>query len=136
MTKLLATAAAAFLLGAIPSLAQEVAGGDAAKGEATFRQCAACHAVGASAKNKIGPVLNGVIGRKPGIYEGFKYSPAMIEYGQAHVWDVATLDTYLEAPRKVVTGTKMAFAGLRKPEDRANVIAYLATLSEGGTPTQ
>lgn len=131
MGKGLAAAAVALLL-STPAMAQDVAG-DAAAGEKTFRQCGACHAVGAGAKNKVGPELNGVIGRKPGSIEGFSYSAAMKTYGESHVWDAATLAVYLENPRKVVTGTKMAFAGLRKPEDRANVIAYLAQFNADGS---
>ena len=111
--------------------------GDAEAGERTFRKCQACHAVGEGAANKVGPVLNGVIGRTAGTLEGFDYSDAMIEKGEGGlVWSPETLDTYLEKPRDVVPGTKMAFAGLRKEDERQNVIAYLATFgdeAEGGS---
>lgn len=104
--------------------------GDAAKGEAIFKKCKACHTV-EPGKKKIGPSLHGIIGMTAGIVEGFKYSKAMIGYGAAGtVWTEETLSAYLEAPRKVVKGTKMAFPGLKKPEDRADVIAYLAQFSE------
>lgn len=131
MTNSFAAAALVLLAGAAPAIAQDVAGG-----ERLFRRCAACHAIGEGAANKVGPELNGVVGRTPGTVEGFAYSPAMVAYGEAHVWDAATLDTYLENPRQAVPGNKMAYAGLRKPEDRADVIAYLATFGAGGTPTQ
>lgn len=100
------------------------AAGDAEKGAKVFRKCKACHVVD-SDKNKVGPSLQNVINRKPGSVDGYKYSSAMIEYGESHVWDAATLSAYLEKPKKVVKGTKMAFAGLRKEKDRDDVIAYL-----------
>ncbi|UOM35444.1 cytochrome c family protein [Acuticoccus sp. I52.16.1] len=126
MTKLvLAVAAAVTLATAAPALAQ-----DPAAGEKVFRMCMACHAVGEGAQNKIGPQLNGVIGRQPGTLEGFKYSPGMVEFGEGKVWDEALLDSFLESPRKSVKGTKMAFGGLRREEQRADIIAYLATFSE------
>ncbi|RAH99333.1 cytochrome c family protein [Acuticoccus sediminis] len=121
----LAAAALAALAVAPPAMAQ-----DPAAGEKVFRMCMACHAVGEGAKNKIGPELNGIIGRQPGHMEGFQYSPAMVSFGEGKVWDEALLDQYLENPRTVVKGTKMAFGGLRRPEQRADVIAYLATFSQ------
>lgn len=120
------TLAAMMVLVAAPALAQD---GDPAAGEKVFRQCMACHAVGEGAANKIGPELNELIGRVPGSLEGYQYSPAMVEYGQSHVWDAETLDGYLAAPRQVVPGTKMAYPGLRKDDMRADLIAYLATFS-------
>jgi cytochrome c len=98
---------------------------DAAAGEKVFAKCKACH-VADTDQNKIGPSLKGVIGRTAGTLEGYKYSPAMVEAGKGGmVWDDATLTEYLKAPKAVVKGTKMAFAGLKKDEDLANVIAYL-----------
>lgn len=110
---------------AIPAFAE----GDPEKGKKVYRKCKACHVVD-SDKNRVGPHLQNVIDRTPGAVEGFKYSKAMKAFGEENTWDVETLDAYLEKPKKVVKGTKMAFAGLRKAEDRANVIAYLATFSE------
>ena len=110
--------AGALLLGSQAALAE----GDAAAGEKVFRKCKACHSLEAG-ENKIGPSLHGVFGRTAGTVEGFKYSDAMKESGI--VWDESTLDAYLENPKKNVPGTRMAFPGLRKEEDRANVIAYL-----------
>ena len=96
--------------------------GDAAKGEAVFKRCKACHYADKD-KNKTGPHLVDVIGRKAGSLEGFKYSKAMRE--SQLVWDEATLIAYLKAPKKFLKGTKMAFAGLKKEADIENVIAYL-----------
>ncbi len=104
--------------------------GDAAKGEKTFRKCKACHAVEAG-KNKVGPSLHNLIGRTAGTSEGFKYSKAMVTFGESgKVWDEATISTFLEKPKTLVKGTKMAFVGLKKPADRDNVIAYLKQFSE------
>jgi len=101
--------------------------GDAEAGKKVFAKCAVCHVVD-KPQNKVGPTLHGVIGRPAGTVEGFKYSDAMKNSGL--VWDEATLDAYLENPKEHVKGTKMAFAGLKKPEDRANVIAYIAEASK------
>ncbi len=110
------------------------ADGDAANGEKVFKKCTACHAVGPEAKNKVGPELNGIVGRKVAAVEGFKYSPAMVEFGAGDkVWDAATLDAYLASPKGVVPKTKMAFAGLKKEDERADVIAYLAQFAEDGS---
>lgn len=98
------------------------ADGDVAAGKKVFRKCQACHVV-EKGKNRVGPSLYGVIGRKAGSVDGFKYSDAMSSYGE--VWTEEALDNYLQSPRDVVKGTKMAFPGLKKAEDRADVIAYL-----------
>ena len=103
---------------------------DAAAGEKVFAKCKACH-VADEDKNKIGPSLHGVIGRTAGTHEGFKYSPAMVDAGKSGVvWDEPTLTKYLHDPKAMVKGTKMAFAGLKKDEDIANVIAYLKQESQ------
>lgn len=108
-------------------LAQEAAG-DAANGEKVFRKCMACHEVGPDAKAKVGPPLNGVIGRTAGTLEGFAYSDAMVAAGEGGlVWTAETIGELLEKPKDFVPGTKMTFAGLRKEGERADVIAYLAT---------
>ncbi len=108
---------------------------DLAAGETVFKKCAACHAVGPEAKNKVGPVLNGLIGREVAKVEGFKYSQgegSMTEWGAGKKWDVATLTSYLPKPKDLVPKTKMAFAGLNKPEDVTNVIAYVAQFDAAG----
>ncbi len=107
------------------------ADGDAEKGESVFKKCRACHAIGEGAKNKVEPVLNGVVGRTAGTAEDFKYSPAMIEAGEGGmVWTNETLAQYLADPRGFVPKNRMAFAGLKKDEDVQNVIAYLDQFSE------
>ncbi|MER8549159.1 cytochrome c family protein [Mesorhizobium sp. M1169] len=103
---------------------------DAAAGEKVFAKCKVCH-VADKDQNKVGPSLNGVIGRTAGTHPGFSYSKAMTEAGKSGVkWDEATLTTYLRDPRAMVKGTKMAFVGLKKDEDIANVIAYLKQFSK------
>lgn len=120
------------LLGlATPSWAQDDL---VAEGEGVFRRCAACHEIGEGAEHRVGPELNGIIGRTAGTAEGYAYSDAMVEAGAGGlVWTAETLDPYLARPREMVPGTKMAFAGLRKPEDIAAVIAYLE--AAGGEAT-
>ena len=102
-----------------PALAEDVA-----KGEKVFKRCKACHYADKE-KNKTGPYLVDVIGRKAGSIDGYKYSKAMRE--SQLVWDDATLTAYLKAPKKFLKGTKMAFACLKKEADIKNVIAYLKT---------
>jgi len=92
-------------------------------GETLFKKnCAICHTLEAG-KNKIGPSLAGVVGRKAGSVPGFAYSAANKNSGD--IWDAQTLDTYLADPRKFMPGTKMVFAGLKTPEDRKALIEYL-----------
>ncbi|MGB5559089.1 MAG: cytochrome c family protein [Paracoccaceae bacterium] len=111
--------------------------GDAAAGEKVFRKCMACHEIGPDAQSKTGPILTGVVGRKAGVIEGFAYSDALkaaAEGDTGLVWTPENLDAFLTKPKDFLAGTKMTFAGLRKDEDRANVIAYLATFAkEGGS---
>lgn len=103
---------------------------DAAAGEKVFTKCKVCHVADADT-NKIGPSLHGVIGRTAGTHPDFKYSEAMIAAGASGVkWDEPTLTTYLHDPKALVKGTKMAFSGLKKDEDIANVIAYLKQFSK------
>jgi len=97
--------------------------GNAAAGKTLSSKCAVCHSFVAG-QNKIGPSLAGIIGRKAGTAPNFGYSPAM--KASKLTWNVATLDRYLANPRATVPGTKMIFAGLPAPADRANLIAYLA----------
>ncbi|MER8955431.1 cytochrome c family protein [Mesorhizobium sp. M0833] len=102
----------------------------AAAGEKVFAKCKVCH-VADKDQNKVGPSLNGVIGRTAGTHPGFSYSKAMTEAGKSGVkWDEATLTNYLRDPKAMVKGTKMAFVGLKKDEDIANVIAYLKQFSK------
>ena len=103
---------------------------DAAAGEKVFVKCRACHQIGEGAKNAVGPVLNGVVGRKAGTYPGYSYSDANKNSGIT--WDEATLKEYLKNPRAKVPGTKMIFPGLTKEEDIDNVIAYLKQFGPDG----
>ncbi len=106
-----------------------LAGGDAAKGKKVFAKCKACHAL-AKGKNKIGPSLYGVFGRKAGTAPGFKrFSPAIKKSGV--VWNAETLDKYLAKPRAFIKGNRMPFAGLKKKADRDNLIAYLEKATKG-----
>jgi len=100
--------------------------GDAENGERVFRRCQVCHAIGEGAANKVGPQLNGVVGRRWASVEGFSYSNDLVAGGEeGRVWDEATLHAYLENPKKVAPRGKMAFPGLRQAEERADVIAYI-----------
>src|SRR6202042_1527627 len=103
---------------------------DAAAGEKVFAKCKICHQIGEGAKNMVGPVLSGVVGRKAGSYPDYHYSDA--NKGSGITWDEATLKEYLRDPKAKVPGTKMAFPGLPKEEDEDNVIAYLATFGPDG----
>lgn len=129
MKTALKLAIAAVALTSLTGIAQ--ADGDAKKGEKVFRKCKACHMIGENAKNRVGPPLNNIIGAKAGSQEGFKYSKAMTEKGEGGLtWTEETIDSYLEKPKDVVPGTKMAFPGLKKEDDREDVIAYLKTFSK------
>lgn len=109
------------------SAAPAMASGDVVAGEKLFKRCKACHVVDAE-KHKTGPHLVNIMGRTAGTVEGYKrYSKAMKASGI--VWNEETLDGYLEKPKVYVKGTRMAFAGLRKEADRANVITYLKRYS-------
>jgi cytochrome c len=97
-------------------------------GKVVFKKCMACH-VADKKQNKVGPSLNGVIGRKPGSIEGFKYSEAMVAHGTTlAAWDEAAIDKYLTDPKAYVPKNKMAFAGLKEEKDRKAVIAYLKSV--------
>ena len=103
-----------------------VQAGDAEKGAKVYRKCVSCHMIGDGAKNRVGPQLNGIIGREIGAVADYKYSKAMVKYAAAEkLWSEENLAAYLESPRKVVKGGRMAFAGLRKEKDRDDIIAYL-----------
>ncbi|SFR89206.1 c-type cytochrome [Sphingomonas jatrophae] len=108
---------------ALPTMAS--AQGDPARGKTVFARCMACHQTVAG-RNGLGPTMAGVVGRKAGTVPGYNYSAALKKSGL--VWSPAALDSYLLKPAAKVPGTKMIFPGLPKPEDRANIIAYLTTL--------
>jgi cytochrome c len=101
---------------------------NAENGEQVFKKCRACHQVGDSAKNGVGPMLNGLIGRTSGTVAEFNYSDANKEAGaKGLVWSEDELNKYLEAPLTYMPKNKMAFAGLKDEADRKDVIAYLKT---------
>lgn len=103
------------------------ADGDAAKGEKIYVKCKTCHDIDKGV-NKVGPSLKGLVGRKAAAVPDFKYSEAMIAKGaEGVVWDEATLTVYLPDPKAFVPKTKMVFAGLKKPEDIEDLIAFLKT---------
>lgn len=120
-------AALALVLGAltaVPALAQEA--NPDAQGAKVFRRCAACHKIGPGAGNEVGPNLNGLVGRIAGTEPDFEYSEAMKKAGaNGLVWNNDTLFAYLENPKQMVPGTKMAFAGLKSEDDRHAVVAYI-----------
>jgi cytochrome c len=98
---------------------------DAAAGEKVFSVCKACHQVGDTAKNAVGPVLNGLFGRKAGSVEGYNYSEANKKSGIT--WSEEEFTKYIQDPKAVVPGTKMAFAGVKDPQKIKDLIAYLHT---------
>src|ERR1051325_4012012 len=106
---------------------------DAAAGEKVFLQCKACHQVGETAKNAIGPVLNGLFGRKAGTVEGYSYSAANKNSGLT--WDEATFREYIKDPKAKVPGTKMAYAGLKDEKRIDDLIAYLKQFEASGKKT-
>jgi cytochrome c len=107
-----------------PALAQE---GDRALGETVFRKCLACHRID-TPDNLTGPNLQHIIGRPAGAVKEYKYSPAMqAKAAEGWIWTEDNLKAYLAEPQHVVPGTKMAFPGLKKPEELSNLIAFLKT---------
>ena len=127
LSRLLAIAAAAFVVSACAASAEDVAAG-----EHVFRKCKSCHEIGPDAANMVGPVLNGVVGRPAGSYPEYHYSDANKDSGLT--WDEATLTVYLRNPQAKVPHTKMAFPGLTSEADIANVIAYLKQFGPDGKP--
>ena len=100
-----------------------IASASAADGEKVFKKCAACHSIVKGGSNKIGPALWGTLGRKAGSISGYKYSKAMIAYGK--VWSFEEMNGFLIKPKDWIKGTKMSFAGLKNPKERAAVILYM-----------
>jgi cytochrome c len=98
---------------------------DAAAGEKVFAVCKACHQMGDNAKNAVGPVLNGLLGRKSGSVEGYNYSDANKKSGIT--WNEATFSDYIKDPKAKIPGTKMAFAGIKDEQKIKDLIAYLHT---------
>lgn len=137
ITHIRAAAPAAALVGALLTLAplpsfgaEEI--GNVETGATLFRsQCSNCHQIGAGATNRIGPQLNGIFGRSAGAVPDFRYSKDMLRMGAGGLeWHLETLDPYLENPRALISGTRMSYRGLKDPQERADVIAYLRAFSD------
>ena len=121
------TAVLFFGIAAAPALGQ-----DAAAGSRVFNQCRACHTIEDGGPNRVGPNLYGVVGRKAGANDGFRYSANMKELGeQGHVWTEEHLRAYLTNPKSVVPRGTMAFAGVRNPQQLNDLLAYLKQNSPG-----
>jgi cytochrome c len=120
---------------AVP-VAQLMATADAAAGANSFKKCASCHSADKSSPNKVGPGLWEILNRPIAAHEGFSYSAAMKDFskGGAEKWDYEHLNHFLAAPKAYIAGTAMGFAGLKKDDERANVIAYLRSLSDNPAP--
>ncbi|TXN01895.1 cytochrome c family protein, partial [Methylobacterium sp. WL122] len=116
----------------VEPIAVRLASANVEKGQGGTKACQACHSFEKGGPNKVGPDLWEVVERKKGGHEGFEYSAGMKEKGGA--WTYADLDEFLTSPKAYVKGTKMAFAGISSPQERANVIAYLHTLSDSPKP--
>ncbi len=110
---------------ATPAIAQ-----DTAAGEKVFATCKICHQIGETAKNSVGPQLNGVIGRKAGTVPGYAYSPANRDSGLT--WNEATFTEYIQDPQAKVPGTKMVFPGVKDPKQIKDLIAYLKQFGADG----
>jgi cytochrome c len=119
---------------AIEPIAPLLASADAAAGETVFKKCVACHTPESGGANKVGPNLWGIVGRAIGSHAGFGYSAGMKEYASNGAWDYEKLSAFIAAPKATVKGTAMGYAGLKKAEERANLIAYLRTLSDSPAP--
>jgi cytochrome c len=103
---------------------------DAEAGKASFNKCLACHAIGDGAKNKVGPVLNGINGRKSGTVEGYSYSDANKNSGIT--WSKEEFLDYIKDPRAKIPGTKMIFAGIKNEKEAGDLWAYLAQYDKDG----
>lgn len=114
--------------GTVAAFAAPASAQDAAKGAVVFRSCRACHTVGPAARNKAGPMLNGVVGRKAASVPGFAYSKAMEEAAaKGLVWNEANLRAYLDSPDTFLPRGVMAFAGVKDSAKLNDLIAYLKT---------
>ncbi|MEP0522080.1 MAG: c-type cytochrome [Hyphomicrobiales bacterium] len=111
-----------------------LASASADDGQSVAKKCAACHNFVEGGANKVGPNLWNVVNAVPAAHDGFKYSSALQEYGASNVWAYENLNSFLKAPKKYISGTSMGFAGIKKADERADLIAYLRTLSNDPAP--
>lgn len=111
-----------------PSLAELLVTASADKGARQFAKCKSCHTIDKGGRNGTGPNLYGILGRNVAATDGFRYSGALTNQGG--VWDLALLDAWLASPKAAIPGNTMSFAGIRKPEQRADLIAYLNSFSD------
>ena len=120
---------ATLLLWSLPISATDI--GDAGRGEAVFAQCKTCHQIGKGAKNRIGPQLNLLFGRRAGSVEDFRYSKGLVRRGRDGMqWTFENLDAYIENPKALVSDTRMNFAGIGDAAQRADLLAYLRAFSD------
>lgn len=117
------------LLSAQPAAAQDVAAG-----ERSWNKCRACHQIGETAKNAVGPLLNGLFGRAAGTIEGYNYSPA--NKGSGITWDEAVFAEYIKDPKARIPGTKMTFAGIKNEQEIRDLTAFLKQFDRDGKKTQ
>jgi cytochrome c len=116
-------------------IATLLASADASAGETAFKKCQACHSGEKGGPNKVGPDLWDIVNRPVAAHEGFSYSAGMKTFAEGgKTWDFENLNHFLAAPKKFVAGTAMGFAGLKKDDERANLLAYLHTLSDNPAP--
>lgn len=115
------------------SLGTLLASADVKKGESAAKQCAACHDFTKGGPNKTGPNLWGIVGRKHAAHEGFAYSDAMAAKS-GDDWTYEALNEFIKSPKEAIPGTKMAFGGVKKDQTRADLLAYLQTLSDNPVP--
>jgi cytochrome c len=118
------------VMGMVAALSNNAHAHDAASGADVYKKCRACHQVGESAVNAVGPQLNGIIGRKAGTVDGFAYSDANKSSGVT--WDKATFLKYIKDPRAAMPGNKMAFVGIKDEQDAADLFAYLEQFGADG----
>ncbi len=124
------TRALVFMVGLMLGSMNTAPAQDIAAGEQSFRRCAVCHAVGEDAKNKIGPALNGLQGRKSGAVEDYSYTEANRNAGLT--WDEVTFTDYIKDPKAKIPGTKMVFSGIKDEKEIKDLWAYLAQFDADG----
>jgi cytochrome c len=132
MDETVVVAAAVIEQAPVESLGALLAAADVASGKKLARKCSSCHSFDKGGKNKVGPNLWDIVGRDMAQVAGYNYSSALA--GMGGVWDYAALDRFLTKPKEMVPGTKMSFAGVKKPAGRADLIAFLRGQSDNPPP--